>query len=340
MHDVYNKHDGYECNASDERFSGINSAEEHDPGEHDDGLRAWLGLWRHGGYAPASFARARAHMPTAGAVLAEGEHCWVEQLGLSSEAVGRLHGIKRQVSRGSARADGFEAWLAAEGAAELEGLGPDGWVLVLGDRRWDGVLEAMPSPPPFVFGQGARVLLEGPLSSRVAVVGSRRVSDGALAHTRAVSRAIVEAGGVVVSGGALGVDGAAHQGALEAQGRTVVVLAVGLDRLYPRSHRRLFGQVVEQGGALLTPFPLGVGAKRYHFPRRNTLMASMSVATIVIRARARSGSLMTAQDAARMGRMVGVVPGDVGLEETEGSNHLLTVGGYPLVSAASVHPFM
>ena len=295
-------------------------------------VRAWIGLWSRWGYAPASFARAMARFEAPGEVLRADEATLEAELRLSAEALGRLREARAEAG------GAWEGWLIGEGARELEGS--ERGVVAVGSALHEALVGAMRSPPPFLFVRGAMEVLERAPGSRVAVVGSRRVSEGALRQTRALASAVVEQGGVVVSGGALGVDGAAHRGALDAGGATVVVLAVGLDRLYPRSHRRLFERVVAEGGALVTPFPLGVGARRHHFPRRNEVMASMSVATMVTRARVRSGSLMTAEAAAKMGRLVGAVPGDVGLDETAGSNQLLELGATPLVSAASVRPFM
>ena len=91
----------------------------------------------------------------------------------------------------------------------------------------------------------------------------------------AMARDLASAGLEIVSGLARGIDAAAHQGALEGKGRTVAVLGSGLDRMYPPEHEGLARQLVEQGGALLSEFPLGTGPRPHHFPQRNRIIAGL-----------------------------------------------------------------
>jgi DNA processing protein len=148
----------------------------------------------------------------------------------------------------------------------------------------------------------------------VAVVGSRAASASGLEQARAVGAALARAGAWVVSGGAAGIDAAAHAGAVEAGGRTVVVLGGGLDHLYPAENRGLFARVVETGGGLVAEADDGQRPATWSFPKRNRIVAVLGEATVVVRAGVRSGALLTAGRASRVGRPVWVAAGVAGGE--------------------------
>ena len=142
----------------------------------------------------------------------------------------------------------------------------------------------------------------------VAIVGSRAASVYGLAVARQVAGELAAAGVVVVSGLAFGIDAAAHEAALAAGGRTVAVQACGLDRVYPAAHRDL-AERIARSGAVVTEFALGVPPLRAFFPLRNRLISALARAVVVVEARARSGSLVTARHAADQGVDVFAVPG-------------------------------
>jgi DNA processing protein len=181
-----------------------------------------------------------------------------------------------------------------------------------GEEGWPRALDLLSDPPAFVRVRGA-LPVEG--DRAVSVVGSRESSADGLWLARALGAAIARTGAWVVSGGALGIDAAAHAGAVEAGGRTMVVLGGGLDHLYPAENRGLFARVVESGGGLVAEVDDGRRAAIWSFPRRNRIVAALGEATVVVRAGDRSGALITARYAARIGQPVWVaseVPGDEG----------------------------
>jgi DNA processing protein len=169
----------------------------------------------------------------------------------------------------------------------------------------------------------------------VAVVGTRRASADGLEVARALGRGLAAAGVTVVSGMALGVDSAAHAGALEASGRTVAVLAGGADVPYPPSKARLHRQIAERGCAI-GELPPGFVAMRWCFPARNRVIAALGHMTVVVEAARRSGSLITAEIAADIGREVGAVPGPVTAWRSAGTNALLRDGATVIRDAADV----
>ncbi len=159
----------------------------------------------------------------------------------------------------------------------------------------------------------------------VAVVGARRATAYGLETATSLGRGLAASGVTVVSGKALGVDSAAHSGALEADGPTVAVLACGADRPYPASKESLYRRIVRTG-CVVSELPPGAPVKRWAFPARNRIIAALSAATVVVEARERSGSLITAEIASDLGRPVGAGPGRVTGSRSSGTNALLHDG--------------
>lgn len=143
----------------------------------------------------------------------------------------------------------------------------------------------------------------------VAVVGMRAASSYGLSAAYRFAKELSDRGISVISGLARGVDGAAHRGALAGCTPTIAVLAHGLHQIYPPEHRNLAREILEKGGLLLSEYPEGVGPQKVYFPLRNRIIAALSESTIVVEARQKSGSLITAQCALELGKEVYVVPG-------------------------------
>jgi DNA processing protein len=159
----------------------------------------------------------------------------------------------------------------------------------------------------------------------VAVVGARRATPYGLDVAGLLGRGLAAAGITVVSGMALGIDSAAHAGALEAPGPTIAVLAGGADRPYPASKRALYRRITADG-CVVSELPPGSGIMKWAFPARNRIIAGLAAATVVVEAQERSGSLITAEIAADLGRHIGAVPGPVTGPRSAGTNALLHDG--------------
>ncbi len=219
---------------------------------------------------------------------------------------------------------------------------PEKEILSLGRREWEkagdlglfddpfypALLKEIPDPPAFLYVRGT---LRDDLPA-LALVGARRATPYGLRIAREWAREVALAGAGVVSGLALGVDAEAHRGALEAGGYTVAVLGSGLDVVYPYQHRALAEEIVACGGALISEFPLGARPERWHFPRRNRIIAGLCRAVLVVEAAERSGSLITARLAAEVGREVLAVPGSIFSPQSRGTHRLLKEGAWPATS--------
>jgi len=202
-----------------------------------------------------------------------------------------------------------------------------------GEPAYPPLLAQLHDPPPRLHLRGGSPeLLRRPA---VAVVGARACSGYGAQIARTLGRELAAAGLVVVSGLARGVDGEAHRGALEAGGVTVAVLGCGIDRDYPRSHADLARRIADTG-AIVSEYEPGVEPAPWRFPARNRIIAGLSLATVVVEARARSGALITADFALELGREVFAVPGEITSRLSAGTNDLLRQGAAPLLSADDV----
>jgi DNA processing protein len=188
------------------------------------------------------------------------------------------------------------------------------------EAEFPSTLAALDPPPPLIWARGDASLLSRPA---VAIVGARVASAGGQRFARGLAAELGAAGFVVVSGMARGVDGAAHDGALETG--TVAVLGGGIDDIYPREHRELYGRIVERGCVVSESRP-GQTATAKDFPRRNRIISGLSRAVVVVEAELRSGSLITARLAAEQGREVLAVPGSPLDPRARGCNDLIRQG--------------
>ena len=181
-------------------------------------------------------------------------------------------------------------------------------------------------PPPMLYVKGRPELLGKPM---VAIVGARNGSAAGLKLTRHFAQKLGEAGYVVASGLARGIDGAAHEASL-ATG-TVAVLAGGIDFIYPPEHAVLYARIGVEG-CLLSEQPPGFQPRGQDFPRRNRIISGISLATVIVEAAHRSGSLITARMAAEQGRLVLAVPGHPLDPRAEGTNGLIKRDGATMVT--------
>jgi len=205
-------------------------------------------------------------------------------------------------------------------------------MILLDDDKFPALLRVAPDPPAALFVRGALTAEPEPA---VAIVGSRRATPYGRLQAGRIAAELAARGIVVVSGGARGIDAEAHRGALRGGGRTIAVLAAGLEHPYPPEHASLFDAIVEAGGAVVTEQLAGVPPRAEFFPRRNRIVAGLSLATVVIEAAQRSGALVTARIAVEdLSREVGCLPGRVDSAASEGCHRAIREGWARLVTSA------
>ncbi|WP_372095922.1 DNA-processing protein DprA [Tistrella mobilis] len=220
--------------------------------------------------------------------------------------------------------------------AELRRITAAGARLVaLGEPGYPPPLARIPDPPPLLQIRGHDAVATAPA---VALVGARSAALPAIRLAGRIAADLAAAGVVVVSGLARGIDAAAHDGALRAGpggAGTMAVVAGGIDVVYPPEHAALQARIAAEG-LLVAEQPPGTEPQARHFPRRNRIVAGATLATVVVEAAPRSGSLITARLAGDYGREVLAVPGSPADPRSEGANRLIRDGATLVRDAADV----
>lgn len=221
-------------------------------------------------------------------------------------------------------------------SAEADRLLRSGIALVaLESELYPPLLRELYDPPIGLYVRGD---LQSARAPTTAVVGSRKATPYGRTATNVLVRPLAARGLTIVSGLAYGVDAEAHRATLAVHGHTIAVLGSGVDEhsLYPRSHRGLAEEIVGEGGAVVSEFPPGTGARAEFFPQRNRIIAGLSKAVIIVEAAAGSGALITARLALAENREVFAVPGPITSPLSEGCHLLLREGASPALSADDI----
>jgi DNA processing protein len=189
------------------------------------------------------------------------------------------------------------------------------------NKSYPKLLHHIHKPPPVLFVKGNVDILN---ECQIAMVGCRQMSQYGKNIAYEFAKGLAELGIIITSGLAMGIDTASHQGALQS-GKTIAILGSGLERIYPSSNRQLAEKVFENG-ALISEFPLNMQATPFTFPQRNRLISGMSIATLVIEAALKSGSLITANYALEQNKEVLVIPGSIHSPQSKGCHKLIRQG--------------
>ena len=195
-------------------------------------------------------------------------------------------------------------------------------LLVPGDAEWPVGFNDLGLHAPLALWARGRPKALDSLNRCVAVVGARAATGYGDHMAMEIAAGLVDLGYGVVSGGAYGIDGMAHRSALASSGQTAAFLAGGVDRFYPAGHDALLTRIANVG-VVLSELPCGSAPTKWRFLQRNRLIAAVSLATVVVEAGIRSGSLNTAAHAASIGRPIGAVPGPVTSMASAGCHRLL-----------------
>lgn len=271
---------------------------------------AWLRLIRSENVGPATFRSLINHFGSAQAAL--------DALPVLSQRGGAARAIRI--------ADPAEARREMDAADRLGAR-----FVALGEPDYPFWLSHADAPPPLLALRGRADHLT---TSSIAIVGARNASVAGRKMATQLSRDLGREGYTIVSGLARGIDAAAHEAALETG--TVAVFAGGLDRVYPPENGPLFEAILEAGGCGVSEMPIGWEARARDFPRRNRIIAGLALATVVVEAAERSGSLITARLALEQNREVLAVPGSPLDPRAGGTNRLLKQGARVVTEARDV----
>jgi len=192
------------------------------------------------------------------------------------------------------------------------------------DKNYPRLLKEIKEPPKILYVKGEIF----PEENCFAIVGPRRCTGYGKQMAEELAADIIDAGLTIVSGMAKGIDTVAHREAVKRNRRTIAVLGSGIDErsIYPQENVKLAREIVKNGGAVISEFPIGDAGLPYHFPQRNRIISGLSLGVLVIEAKMKSGAMITASWAADQSREVFAVPGPINMLTSNGPNYLIKQG--------------
>ncbi len=252
-------------------------------------------------------------------------HKLINRFGNATEALKKLPEITqrhgRKITPVSTQKINDELEMAGKLGAKL---------LVLGDKDFPYPFAHTDGLPPVIFAIGHTSLLN---KFSIAIVGARNASQMSCHYAERIAEELGANDLTIVSGMARGIDAAAHRGSLKSG--TIAILAGGVDYIYPHENTELYHNICNQG-CVISEMPIGTKASARLFPIRNRIVAGISVATLVVEAEAKSGSLITARLATEMGRDVFAIPGNPRDSRARGCNKLIKEGAYLVETPADI----
>lgn len=205
-------------------------------------------------------------------------------------------------------------------------------ILAFDDPRYPAILREIPGAPPILYAKGD---LSAFSTKGMAIVGTRHPTQAGRDTAYHFAHELSQQDLTIVSGLAIGIDTAAHEGCLDAKGRTIGVLATGIDVIYPQRNKKLSENICSNG-LIISEFPLQSPPMSGHFPRRNRIISGLSMATLVIEAALKSGSLITARYAMEQNRDVLAIPGAIHNLQVQGCHYLVQQGAMLVTSVQDV----
>ncbi|HHW38868.1 MAG TPA: DNA-protecting protein DprA [Bacillales bacterium] len=205
-------------------------------------------------------------------------------------------------------------------------------LLTIFDNEYPACLSKIYDPPWVLYLKGKKSLIK---SNCISVVGTRNPSSYGIDVIKAMIPTLVKNNWTIVSGLALGIDAEAHKIALKEKGNTIAVLGSGVNQIYPASNYSLASEIAISQ-LLLSEFPPYRKAEKWHFPLRNRIISGLSKGTVIIEAKERSGSLITAEQALEQGRDVFAVPGSIFEARSQGTNRLIQQGAKLVLTAEDI----
>ena len=196
-------------------------------------------------------------------------------------------------------------------------------IISIDDIEYPKVLKEIYDPPISLYVKGNKNILN---HESIAIIGCREATDYGKKAAKYFAYHLSKQNINIISGLAKGVDSYAHIGTLSTCGQTVAVIGNGLDTIYPKENKELARKIIEEGGAIISEYPLGVKPEKINFPARNRIISGMSKGVLVVEAKEKSGTLLTVDFALEQGRDIYVVPGNINSINSVGTNELIKQG--------------
>lgn len=282
-------------------------------------LKYWIGFTYLQNIGPIRFSRLQKAFPS----LEEAWHAplsKLEEIGFTEPAIAEFVRVRSEIN--------LDQELEKMEREKISAIAID-------DEAYPKLLKEIYYPPFLLYYRGALPRHEEFL---IAVVGSRKYSLYGKQMAQRLISGLAQNGLTIVSGLALGIDGIAHETALLNNAKTIGVLGCGIEKsnIYPASNRMLGERIIERGGCIISEHPLGTPPFKNNFPRRNRIIAGLSLGTLIVEAAEKSGALITAQHALEQNRDVFAVPGNATSESSIGTNNLIKQGARPVTEASEI----
>jgi DNA processing protein len=279
----------------------------------------WLGFASCSGIGPTRFGNLLSHFGTA-------ENAWKAEEKELITVIGKAFTEKFLSFRKEFSPQKYAEKIEKTNVSFLSQIDPDYPVLLKKSSNAPLVL--------FVKGKFTFNALEN--KKTIAIVGTRKITEYGKHVTELLTQELVARGCVIVSGLALGVDACTHKTTISNKGKTIAVLGCGVDCCYPRENERLYQQIFEHDGAVVSEYGLGQPPTIGSFPSRNRIIAGLSLGIVVTEGAADSGALITAKDAFTNNRKVFAVPGPVTSSLSAGPYQLIKQGATIVSSAKEI----
>jgi DNA processing protein len=205
-----------------------------------------------------------------------------------------------------------------------------GRIVTIWDQEYPTILKKIYDPPLILYLKGNFADAD---QYSIAIVGTREPTNYGKVQAEAITADLIRQGITIVSGLARGIDSIAHETALKNNGRTIAVIGSGLNYIYPPENKKLFAEIAEKG-VIISEYEPGAGPDAVNFPKRNRIISGLSLGVILIETGITGGGMQTASLALDQNREVFAVPGNLGIKQSEGTNHLIKKGEARLISSA------
>lgn len=196
-------------------------------------------------------------------------------------------------------------------------------IVTIYDKEYPNKLRNIYDPPTTLFVKGNTEILN---NDSIAIIGCRNCSTYGKEVAKKMAYELSSSNISIISGMAKGIDSYAHIGALNRNGKTIAVLGSGLDRIYPKENIKLYDEIIENNGAVISEYIIGTNPEKMNFPARNRIISGLSDGVIVVEAKKKSGTLITVDFALEQGKNIYVVPGNITNPNSSGTNELIKQG--------------
>lgn len=205
--------------------------------------------------------------------------------------------------------------------------------ITISDEIYPKKLKSIKNPPQKLYVEGNMALLNEPC---LAIVGARKATEYGRKMAEKFANELSKEGICIVSGLAEGIDTHAHIGAKEEKGKTIAVLGSGINQIYPKQNEVLAHDILENGGCIISEYEPDEEWKMEYFPNRNRIISGISMGVLIVEARYRSGSSITAKHAISQKKTVFCIPGDINKKTSFVPNEFIKNGAELITSSRDI----